>query len=120
MWRTASGILSFVSFHGYRLTCAFGARCTVSIATAYGCPGTSSGRTSIGVWQSRTNSRVTVYTKSARARYMLVRRGRASPGGSHWATPAGSAAGHCLLFHKGGPMALALELANRITSQRFV
>src|SRR2546430_479395 len=49
MWRTASGILSFVSFHGYRLTCAFGARCTVSIATAYGCPGTSSGRTRIGV-----------------------------------------------------------------------
>src|SRR6266446_3599558 len=49
MWRTASGILSGVSFHGYRLTCAFGARCTVSIATAYGCPGTSSGRTRIGV-----------------------------------------------------------------------
>src|SRR2546421_8657362 len=73
MWRTANGILSGVSFHGYRLTCAFGARCTVSIATAYGCAGTSSGRTRIGVWQLRTNSRVTVYTKSARARYMLVR-----------------------------------------------
>src|SRR5262245_57493201 len=26
------------------------------------------------VWQARTNSRVTVYTKSARARYMLVRK----------------------------------------------
>ena len=34
IWRTASGILSGVSFHGYRLTCAFGARCTVSMATA--------------------------------------------------------------------------------------
>src|SRR5438128_10881232 len=74
MWRTASGILSGVSFHGYRLTCAFGARCTVSIATAYGCAGTSSGRTRIGVWQLRTKSRVTVYTKSARARYMLGRK----------------------------------------------
>src|SRR5262249_61788093 len=75
MWRTASGILSLVSFHGYRLTCAFGARCTVSIATAYGCPGTSSGNTKIGVWQLRTKSRVTVYTKSARAPvYMLVRK----------------------------------------------
>src|SRR6266705_5512684 len=74
MWRTASGILSFVSFHGYRLTWAFGARCTVSIATAYGCPGTSSGNTRIGVWQAATKSRVTVYTKSARAPvYMFVR-----------------------------------------------
>src|SRR4029077_20866792 len=74
MWRTASGILSLVSFHGYRLTCALGARCTVSIATAYGGPGTSSGNTRIGVWQLRTKSRVTVYTKSARAPlYMLVR-----------------------------------------------
>jgi len=63
MWRTASGILSGVSFHGYRLTCAFGARCTVSIATAYGCPGTSSGNTRIGVWQARTNSRAR-YTRS--------------------------------------------------------
>src|SRR5919108_5147564 len=35
------------------------------------------------------------------------------------AVPTGSAAGHCLLLHKGGPMALALELAHRITSQRF-
>src|SRR5271169_615578 len=75
MWRTASGILSGVSFHGYRLTCALGARCTVSIATTYGCPGTSSGNTKIGVWQLRTKSRVTVYTKSARAPpYILVRK----------------------------------------------
>ena len=75
MWRTASGILSGVSFHGYRLTCAFGARCTVSIATAYGCAGTSSGRTRIGVWQARTKSRVTVYTKSARARVHVGQEG---------------------------------------------
>src|SRR5262249_61011212 len=71
---TASGIVSDGSFHGYRLAGAFGARCPVAIATAYGCDGTSSGRTRIGVWQARTNSRVTVYTKSARARYILVRK----------------------------------------------
>src|SRR5439155_6189611 len=45
------------------------------MATTYGCPGTSSGNTRIGVWQLRTKSRVTVYTKSARAPpYMLVRK----------------------------------------------
>src|SRR5882724_5784468 len=44
------------------------------MATAYGCPGTSSGRTSIGVWHARTKSRVTVKTKSALARYILFRK----------------------------------------------
>ena len=56
------------------LTSAFGARRTVSMATAYGCAGTSSGRTRIGVWHARTKSRVTVNTKSARLVYMFVRK----------------------------------------------
>ena len=47
--RTTTGIISFGSFHGYRLTSDFGARRTDSIATAYGCAGTSSGSTKMGV-----------------------------------------------------------------------
>src|SRR5713226_8596445 len=43
------------------------------MATAYGCAGTSSGSTSMGVWQARTKSRVTVKTKSALERYILLR-----------------------------------------------
>ena len=39
-------------------------------ATTYscGCPSTSSGITRSGVWQDRTNSRETLYTKSGRTR----------------------------------------------------
>src|SRR5262245_65673565 len=56
------------------LTSDFGARRTTSMATAYGCAGTSSGRTSIGVWHERTKSRVTVKTKSALVRYILFKK----------------------------------------------
>src|SRR5262245_13574879 len=55
------------------LTSAFGASIAASMATAYGCGGVSSGRISTGVWQLRTKSRVTVQTKSALVRYILVR-----------------------------------------------
>src|SRR2546425_12898482 len=55
------------------LTSAFGASIAASIATAYGCAATSSGRISAGVWQLRTKSRVTVKTKSGLVRYILVR-----------------------------------------------
>ena len=34
MWRTASGIFSGLSFHGYMLTCELGASIATSIATA--------------------------------------------------------------------------------------
>src|SRR6202035_2867869 len=73
IWRTARGIRSLGSFHGNMLTSAFGASIAHSMATAYGCDGTSSGRTSTGVWQLRTKSRVTVKTKSALVRNILVR-----------------------------------------------
>src|SRR4026208_939979 len=63
-WRTAKGIRSLGSFQGNRLTSAFGASIALSMATAYGWAGESSGRTRIGVWQLRTKSRVTVKTKS--------------------------------------------------------
>src|SRR5262249_61957971 len=56
------------------LTSEFGARRALSMATAYGCAGTSSGRTRIGVWHERTKSRVTVKTKSALERYILFRK----------------------------------------------
>src|SRR6185295_6631766 len=56
---------SLGSFHGNMLTSAFGASIAHSIATAYGCAGTSSGRIRTGFWQVRTKSRVTVKTKSA-------------------------------------------------------
>src|SRR6185312_10318723 len=62
--RTASATFSFLSFQGKRLTCEFGAVCTISMAVAYGCASVLSGSTSNGVWQSRTNSRVAVSTKS--------------------------------------------------------
>ena len=55
------------------LTSAFGASIAASIATAYGCDGTSSGRIRTGVWHLRTKSRVTVKTKSALVRYIFVR-----------------------------------------------
>src|SRR5262249_20292166 len=51
----------------------FGASIAASMATAYGCAGTSSGRIRTGVWHLRTKSRVTVYTKSGLLRYILVR-----------------------------------------------
>src|SRR5579864_3471764 len=64
IWRTARGIRSLGSFQGNMLTSAFGASIALSMATAYGWAGASSGRTRIGVWQPRTKSRVTVKTKS--------------------------------------------------------
>src|SRR6516225_9252176 len=73
IWRTASGIRSFGSFHGNILTSALGASIAASMATAYGCAGISSGRINTGVWQLRTKSRVTVKTKSGLVRYILVR-----------------------------------------------
>src|SRR3954466_2829073 len=73
IWRTASGMRSFGSFHGNMLTSAFGASMADSIATAYGCWGISSGRISTGVLHWRTKSRVTVKTKSALVRYIRVR-----------------------------------------------
>src|ERR1700726_5250799 len=73
IWRTARGIRSLGSFHGNMLTSALGASIALSMATAYGCGGTSSGRMSTGVWQLRTKSRVTVKTKSGLVRYILVR-----------------------------------------------
>src|SRR5262249_32919102 len=54
------------------LTSAFGASIAHSIATAYGCAGTSSDRTRIGFWQRRTKSRVTVKTKSGSVSNILV------------------------------------------------
>src|SRR5207237_1486691 len=73
IWRTAIGIRSLGSFHGYMLTSAFGASIAHSMATAYGCAGTSSGMISTGVWQFRTKLRVTVKTKSGLVRYIFVR-----------------------------------------------
>src|SRR5437879_10735727 len=73
IWRTASGIRSFGSFHGNMLTSAFGASIADSMATAYGCGRISSGRISTGVRQLRTKSRVTVQTKSGFVRDMLQR-----------------------------------------------
>src|SRR6266850_991204 len=54
------------------LTSAFGASIAHSMATAYGCAGTSSGRTRMGFWQLRTKSRVTVKTKSGLVSNILV------------------------------------------------
>src|SRR6266849_376372 len=72
IWRTARGIRSLGSFQGNMLTSAFGASIAHSMATAYGCAGTSSGRTRIGFWQLRTKSRVTVNTKSGLVSNILV------------------------------------------------
>src|SRR6202790_4635782 len=54
------------------LTSAFGASIAHSMATAYGCAGTSSGRIRTGFWQLRTKSRVTVKTKSGSVSNILV------------------------------------------------
>src|SRR5579864_6480574 len=54
------------------LTSAFGASIALSMATAYGWAGVSSGRTRTGVWQPRTKSRVTVKTKSGSVSNILV------------------------------------------------
>src|SRR2546430_7650853 len=56
------------------VTSAFWTRLATSIATLYGCAGTSSGAISSGVRMERTKSRDTVNTKSARFVYMLVRK----------------------------------------------
>src|SRR4030095_13972887 len=56
------------------VTSASGARLATSIATLYGCAGTSSGAINSGVLIERTKSRDTVNTKSARLVYMLVRK----------------------------------------------
>ena len=45
------------SFQGYTDTSAFGASDAMSTAVWYACAAVSSGRTSFGVWQLRTNSR---------------------------------------------------------------
>src|SRR5262249_48220368 len=52
------------SFHGYTVISAFGASEATSIEVCSGCPGTSSGSTSIGVWQCRMKSRDTLHRKS--------------------------------------------------------
>src|SRR5204862_3719942 len=67
-----SGIRSLGSFHGKMLTSACGASIAHSMATAYGCAGTSSGRIRTGLWQLRTKSRVTVKTKSGLVSNILV------------------------------------------------
>src|SRR5437588_13041212 len=54
------------------LTSAFGASIAHSMATAYGCAGTSSGKIRIGFWQLRTKSRVTVNTKSGLVSNILL------------------------------------------------
>jgi hypothetical protein len=56
------------------LTSDFGASIADSMATAYGCDGTSSGLMSTGVWQFRTKSRDTVKTKSASVRNIVPAR----------------------------------------------
>src|SRR5262249_46977701 len=73
IWRTASGIRSFGSFHGNMLTSAFGASIAASMATAYGCGGGSSGRVSTGGRQLRPQTRVPVQTQYGLVRYILVR-----------------------------------------------
>src|SRR4029453_8293210 len=73
IWRTASGMRSFGSFHGNMLTSAFGASIAASIATLYGCAGMSSGRMSTGVLHCFTKSRVTDQTKPAGVWYIFVR-----------------------------------------------
>src|SRR3989454_9719843 len=73
MWRTAKGIRSLGSFHGYMLISALGASIADSMATFNECASVSSGRISTGVWQLRTKSRVAVKTKSLLLRYALVR-----------------------------------------------
>src|SRR5262245_28381109 len=52
------------SFHGYTVISAFGASEATSIEVCSGCAGTSSGSTSIAVWQCRMKSRDTLYRKS--------------------------------------------------------
>src|SRR5579862_3762759 len=54
------------------LTSALGASIADSMATAYGCAGTSSGRIRTGFGQLRTKSRVTVKTKSGLVSNILV------------------------------------------------
>src|SRR5439155_22710872 len=54
------------------LTSACGASIAHSMATAYGCARTSSGRIRTGLWQLRTKSRVTVKTKSGLVSNILV------------------------------------------------
>ena len=52
------------SFHGNTVISAFGASEATSIEVCSGCPGTSSGNTSIGVRQFLMKSRDTLYRKS--------------------------------------------------------
>jgi hypothetical protein len=52
------------SFHGNTVISAFGASEATSIEVCSGCPGTSSGSTSIGVRQFLMKSRDTLYRKS--------------------------------------------------------
>ncbi len=74
--RTRSIVRSFSSggvFQGKTVISAFGASEATSIEVCNGCPGVSSGITSIGVWQERTKSRGTLYTKSGWTRKRLWR-----------------------------------------------
>src|SRR6516164_1038354 len=61
------------SFHGNTVISAFGASDATSIEVCSGCPGTSSGSTSIGVRQFRMKSRDTLYRKSGCTEYRLCR-----------------------------------------------
>src|SRR5437773_7095368 len=61
------------SFHGNTVISAFGAREATSIEVCSGCPGTSSGSTSIGVRQFLMKSRDTLYRKSGCTAYRLCR-----------------------------------------------
>ncbi len=54
------------SFQGNTVISAFGASEAMSMETCSGCAGTSSGSTSIGVWQDFAKSRETLYPKLGR------------------------------------------------------
>ena len=56
--------MSACSFHGYTVTCAFGANAASSMAASNECEAVSSGMTSIGVRHERAKSRDTQYMKS--------------------------------------------------------
>src|SRR5262249_4034459 len=61
------------SFQGNPVISALGQSDATSIDVTSGCAATSSGSTSIGVWQDFAKSRDTLYTKSGRTRYRLCR-----------------------------------------------
>src|SRR4030095_3339334 len=83
---------SLGSFHGNMLTSDFGASIAHSIATSYGCAGTSSGRIRTGAWQLRTTSRVTLNTKSGLVSNILV---------TNWSALAIVISGHLAVTRPG-------------------